>query len=89
MNIVAGLGAFVLFTGSLLGVALVMTAFGRWRGWGDYFAPDIARPPRSQWPWLCRLHLYHRWSSYRSEEGRYQRCTGCGLTRDVPGIPPI
>jgi hypothetical protein len=89
MNAVVGLAVFVLFTGSFLAVALGMTAFGRWRGWGDYFAPDTERPPRSQWPWLCRLHLYHRWSSYRSEQGRYQRCTGRGLTRDVPAIPPI
>jgi hypothetical protein len=61
VHVVVAIGVFVLFTGSFLAVALGMTAFGRWRGWGDYFAPDIARPPRSEWPWLCRLHLYHRW----------------------------
>jgi hypothetical protein len=58
VHVVVAIGVFVLFTGSFLAVALGMTAFGRWRGWGDYFAPDIARPPRSEWPWLCRLHLY-------------------------------
>ena len=86
---VTAVAVFVLFVGSFTAVMLGMTLFGRWRGWGDYFAPDIPRPPRSQWPWPCRLHLYHHWLSYRSEEGRYQRCSGCGCTRDVPAIPPI
>jgi hypothetical protein len=89
VKVVVALAVFLLFTGSLLGFALALTAFGRWRGWGDSVAPEVERPPRSEWPLLCRLHLYHRWHSYRSAEGRYQRCSGCGHTRDVPAIPPI
>jgi hypothetical protein len=89
VKVVVALAVFLLFTGSLLGFALALTAFGRWRGWGDTVAPEVERPPRSQWPLLCRLHLYHRWHSYRSSGGRYQRCGGCGRTRNVPAIPPI
>jgi hypothetical protein len=86
---ILGLAVFLLFTGGILGFTVGLSSFGRWRGWSDYFAPETERPPHSQWPWLCRLHLYHRWHSYRSEQGRYQRCSGCGLTRDIPAIRPI
>ncbi|HEY9334775.1 MAG TPA: hypothetical protein VIQ79_10150 [Kribbella sp.] len=33
-------------------------------------------------PLRCRLHL-HKWKNERNEQGqRYQRCLGCGTTRD-------
>jgi hypothetical protein len=33
-------------------------------------------------PLRCRLHL-HTWKTERNEEGqRYERCLGCGTTRD-------
>lgn len=89
MRVVLGFAVFLLFTGGLLGFVLALTAFGRWRGWGDSYAPEVERPPRSQWPLACRLHLYHRWRSYRSGEARYQCCSACGRTRDVPAFPPI
>jgi hypothetical protein len=89
VNVVSGIAVFVLFVGGLLAMALGMSAFGRWRGWGDFYAPDLERPPKSRWPLLCRLHLYHRWHTYRASEHRYQRCAGCGLTRDVPAVPPV
>ena len=40
---VIAVAVFVLFVGSFMAVALGMSAFGRWRGWSDYFAPDTAR----------------------------------------------
>jgi hypothetical protein len=89
VNALFGVLAFVVFTGGLIGFVVAATAFGRWRGWGDTVAPEISRPPRSQWPLPCRLHVFHRWRTYRVEEARYQRCIGCGRTRDVPAIPPV
>jgi hypothetical protein len=43
VTVVVALAVFLLFTGSLLGFALALTAFGRWRGWGDSYAPDRTR----------------------------------------------
>jgi hypothetical protein len=49
--------------------------------------------------WHCRLHLYHRWRTYRSDTGKdsgspdygerddrdlYQECLDCGKYRDRP-----
>ena len=40
--------------------------------------------------WSCRLHLWHRWHTYRVSDGwadygsQYQECTYCGKYRDVP-----
>jgi len=39
--------------------------------------------------WTCRLHVWHRWRTYRYREGgeeggQYQQCIDCGKTRDVP-----
>ena len=47
--------------------------------------------------WHCRLHIWHRWRTYRASEGggeyggQYQQCLDCGKYRDVPiggGIGP-
>lgn len=45
--------------------------------------------------WHCRLHLWHRWRTYRDREaggdgGQYQQCLDCGKIRDVPiaGVGP-
>ena len=39
--------------------------------------------------WTCRLHVWHRWRTYRDREagedgGQYQQCLDCGKYRDVP-----
>ena len=40
--------------------------------------------------WSCRLHLWHRWHTYRVSDGwadygsQYQECTYCGKYHDVP-----
>jgi hypothetical protein len=40
--------------------------------------------------WTCRLHIWHRWRTYRTSEGggddggQYQECMDCGKYRDVP-----
>lgn len=49
--------------------------------------------------WHCKLHLYHRWRTYRSDTGKdsgnpdygerdnrdlYQECLDCGKYRDRP-----
>ena len=46
--------------------------------------------------WTCRLHVWHRWRTYRDHEaaggdgGQFQQCIDCGKIRDVPvaGIGP-
>ena len=41
--------------------------------------------------WTCRLHLWHRWRTYRDHEGggQFQECLDCGKIRDVPTVRPI
>ena len=40
--------------------------------------------------WNCRLHLWHRWRTYRVSDGwagygsQHQDCIDCGKYRDVP-----
>lgn len=90
MNVVVGVLILVGFGGTLLGIVVGFVTFGRRRGYGDFVAPDLPRPPRPEWPLLCRLHVWHRWRTFRnSDEVRYQRCIGCGMTRDIPFVPPI
>ncbi len=46
--------------------------------------------------WTCRLHVWHRWRTYRDHDaaggdgGQFQQCIDCGKIRDVPvaGIGP-
>lgn len=90
MNLFVGVLVFVGFAGTLSALTIGMVTFGRLRGYGDFAAPELPRPPRDQWPVLCRLHLFHRWRTYvNRDEVRYQRCIGCGMTRDIPFVPPI
>jgi hypothetical protein len=90
MNVVVGVLAFGVFAGGLWAVTFGLVAIGRLRGYGDFAAPEIPRPPRSQWPLLCRLHLFHRWRTLANRDGvRYQRCLGCGITRDVPFVRSV
>jgi len=44
--------------------------------------PERVYKPR----WTCRLHVSHRWRTYRSSDGggQYQECLDCGKYRDVP-----
>lgn len=88
MNVVVGLLIFVgVFVAGPYLVVVGLRALGKRGGYGDLYAPDIPRPRRSEWPLACRLHLYHRWRTQRTSEGiRFQRCLGCGATRDVPGV---
>ena len=90
VQLLVGLLVFGVFAGSLFAVTIGLVVFGRRRGYGDFHAPEIARPARSQWPLLCRFHVFHRWRTFRNRDDvRYQRCIGCGLTRDIPFIPPL
>jgi hypothetical protein len=41
--------------------------------------------------WTCRLHVWHRWRTYRDREaggygGQFQQCLDCGKVRDVPTV---
>jgi len=43
--------------------------------------------------WRCKLNLWHRWRTYRTDEGQqyggqYQLCLDCGKYRDVPSVMP-
>ena len=88
MNLFIGVLVFfgVFAAGPYL-VVVGMRALGKRLGYGDFHAPELARPPRSEWPLTCRLHLFHRWRTQRTPDGmRFQRCLGCGASRDVPGV---
>ena len=84
------IGVLIFFGVFVSGPYLVVVGLrtlGKRRGYGDLYALALPRPPRSEWPLACRAHLFHRWRTHRTPEGmRYQRCLGCGATRDVPGV---
>lgn len=88
MSLVVGVLIFVgVFVAGPYLVVVALRALGKRGGYGDLYAPDLPRSPRTEWPLTCRLHLYHRWRTRRTPEGiRFQRCLGCGATRDVPGV---
>jgi len=83
-------GVLIFFGVFVAGPYLVVVglrALGKRGGYGDLYAPEQDRPPRREWPLACRLHLYHRWRTQRTPDGaRFQRCLGCGTSRDVPGV---
>jgi hypothetical protein len=89
MRVVVGLLAFVGVFAVPYAIIFTMAVIARRRGYGDTVAPDLVRPPRSDWPLHCRLGLYHRWRGHQVDAGRqYQRCLDCGRTRDVPLANP-
>lgn len=90
VDVFVGVLVYGGFVGTLLLVTVGTMTLGRRRGYGDFNAPELPRPARSEWPLLCRAHLFHRWRTFANRDGgRYQRCLGCGMTRDVPLSPPI
>jgi hypothetical protein len=89
VKVVIGLLAFVGVFAVPYGIIIAMAVVARRRGYDDMVAPELVRPPRSDWPLPCRLGLFHRWRGYRADNGRlYQRCCGCGRTRDIPMSNP-
>ena len=89
MRAVIGLLAFIGVFAVPYGIIATMAVIARRRGYDDTVAPELERPPRSEWPLHCRLNLFHRFRGHQVDSGRqYRRCLDCGTTRDIPMANP-